>query len=68
MIEILKYTKMVNDAFIEVNGSLKVSTSSQIGKRNLSDRKMDFLREYIRFVKESGASKVTEARRAKVLK
>ena len=54
MIEILKYTKMVNDAFIEVNGSLKVSTSSQIGKRNLSDRKMDFLREYIRFVKESG--------------
>lgn len=54
MAEILRYTKMVSDAFLEVNGVLKLSMSSQIGKRKLSDRKINFLREYLRFVKESG--------------
>lgn len=51
---ILEYTKDVYDAFTEVNGNLKINTSSTIGRRKLSDRKMKFLEEYIRFVTESG--------------
>lgn len=54
MSDFLRYTKMVSDAFVEVNGNLKMDTSSQIGRRKLSDRAMNFLKEYIKFVKESG--------------
>lgn len=54
MSDFLRYTKMVSDAFVEVNGNLKIDPSSQLGKRKLSDRTMNFLKEYIKFVKESG--------------
>lgn len=54
MADIMRYTKMVNDAFIEKNGNLKVNVNSPIGKRKLNERTMSFLAKYLRFVKESG--------------
>ena len=61
MSSILRYTKLAYETFREVNGVLKVNTSSQVGKMGLSDRSYAFLKSYIDFVMNSGViSEVTK--------
>ena len=61
MSSILRYTKLAYETFREVNGVLKVNTSSQVGKMGLSDRSYAFLKSYIDFVMNSGLiSEVTK--------
>ena len=54
MSRIMNYTKEVCNTFVEVNGKLKINTTSVIGRRKLSDRKMNFLAKYADFVLNSG--------------
>lgn len=54
MARILRHTKMAYEAFVEVNGNLKVNTSSVIGRMKLDDRVMTFLKDYVDFVMNSG--------------
>lgn len=50
MAAILRYTKLVYNAFKEVNGSLKVDPSSVLGRKKLDSRSMAFFADYIDFV------------------
>ena len=61
MNSIMRYTKEVYNMFIEVNGQLKVNSSSVLGKMKLGDKITSFLSDYIDFVMNSGVlSEVTK--------
>lgn len=51
---ILRYTKIVCEAFPEVKGKLKYESNSMIGRLKLDDRHLNLLYNYADFVLHSG--------------
>ncbi len=54
MSEIMRYTKLTYEAFVLKKGSFKFNPYSMIGKRQLPQRSIEFLRSYLEFVWNAG--------------